>query len=159
MIYFLQRADGAIKIGSTRRYSSRKDTLQTEHGKLTLLGHMDGMLKEERTIQRQFSDCRIHRKAEWFNPTPELLDFIKQNTKPGLPPRDVVVAFDSDIEDMLRLLKETLQAPTISAALREALIKAYPGLPEAIVQTKKKAIEQQTMRESVLKVLLQAKDQ
>jgi len=80
MIYFLRRADGAIKIGTTEKYYARRSALAAEFGDLELLGMMEGGREAERTLHQQFSQVRITniRKTEWFLPSQELLDYISE---------------------------------------------------------------------------------
>lgn len=85
MIYFLQRADGAIKIGTTTQYHARLYALSLEFGKLNLLGLMDGDRSTERQIHRMFPDTRIE-GSEWFLESNELLEYIRLNTHLSLPP-------------------------------------------------------------------------
>ncbi len=59
MSYFLQRADGAIKIGTTREYYSRRATLASEHGQLELLGVMESGRDEEQNLHKQFPFAQI----------------------------------------------------------------------------------------------------
>lgn len=85
MIYFFQRADGDIKIGVTHDYHRRLQNLQTEHGKLTLLGLLDGGREAEEKLHYEFRAFRSHR--EWFSPDRSLLDFIAKNTHLNIPVR------------------------------------------------------------------------
>lgn len=81
MIYFLQRRDGAIKIGFTSsNVTRRKATLEVAHGKLENLGEMDGDLSVEKSIHARFADARIDSR-EWFYPTDELLAYIRKETR------------------------------------------------------------------------------
>jgi hypothetical protein len=73
-VYFAE-ADGRIKIGWSRKVSTRLAQLQTGSGvPIRLLGTMPGGLAVERRIHRQFAAARL--SGEWFTATPELLDFI-----------------------------------------------------------------------------------
>lgn len=82
MIYFLRRADGAIKIGTTRKYYTRQSSLTRQFGKLELLGVMEGNREQEQEIHERFAHIRLNNKhnTEWFQPRPELLDYIAENT-------------------------------------------------------------------------------
>jgi len=85
MIYFLQRADGAIKIGTTEQYYTRIYQLIREYGDLDLLGLMDGGREIERQVHERFSHVRVKR-TEWFMQSTDLLDYIRFNTHLQLPP-------------------------------------------------------------------------
>jgi T5orf172 domain len=74
-IYFLQRRDGLIKIGTTRDIGKRVRALQKSHGILAILKTIEGGLAEERAIHRRFK--RHHEFGEWFRPEAELLSFIE----------------------------------------------------------------------------------
>jgi hypothetical protein len=82
MIYFLRRVDGAIKIGTTKKYYTRQSSLTRQFGKLELLGVMEGNREQEHEIHGRFAHLRLNskRNTEWFQPHPELLDFIAENT-------------------------------------------------------------------------------
>jgi hypothetical protein len=82
MIYFVQvKPDGLIKIGTTIRLSVRLAQLQIEHGaKFTVLGILDGSYADESALHRQFLSLR--QQGEWFDPAPELLTFIADETRP-----------------------------------------------------------------------------
>lgn len=85
-VYFLQRDDGIIKIGTTTNYESRLVKLRNDYGNLTLLGLIEGDWQDEQRIHAQFRHLRAER-FEWFHPGEELLDFIK--TQKLLPPPEV----------------------------------------------------------------------
>lgn len=94
MIYFLRRADGAIKIGTTEKYYARRSALASEFGDLQLLGTMGGGREVERELHELFSQERIRskRKTEWFLPSQELLDYIaKHTTKEVQTARDTTI--------------------------------------------------------------------
>jgi hypothetical protein len=80
MIYFLRRVDGAIKIGTTEKYYTRQSSLTRQFGTLELLGVMEGNRKQEQEIHKRFAHIRLNNNTEWFQPQPELLDFIAENT-------------------------------------------------------------------------------
>lgn len=82
MIYFVRRKDGVIKIGFTAaNVARRKTTLEVAHGKLELLGEIDGGLDTEKSIHARFSDARIDDR-EWFRPTDELIAYIHEASHP-----------------------------------------------------------------------------
>jgi hypothetical protein len=81
VIYFIQDTHSkAIKIGISKNPKGRRSDLQTAHGsKLQLIGVMDGMRTEERKLHAQFSRL----EGEWFEPTYDLLEFIRANAISG----------------------------------------------------------------------------
>jgi hypothetical protein len=81
MIYFIRAGEaGAIKIGYTKSDANRRlYELQTSHPEpLRILGIMGGDCEAERSLHRRFA--KDHLRGEWFNPSPELLNFIESNT-------------------------------------------------------------------------------
>lgn len=85
IVYFLQRADGQIKIGTTTGYAVRLYELEREYGKLVLLGWMHGNRIQERQLHDQFDHLR--RDGEWFAPSPVLIEYIGQVKQEGDPPK------------------------------------------------------------------------
>lgn len=79
VVYFLQRADGDIKIGTTTDYAVRLAQLEHLHGEFRLLGLMEGARAEERRLHNQFAYCRRAR-TEFFEPHQNLLQFIQSET-------------------------------------------------------------------------------
>lgn len=77
MIYFVERADGLIKIGKAKNYRRRVGQLQSEYGQLKILGLIEGSYKEEKRLHAQFKSVRI--TGEWFNAEESLLSFIAEH--------------------------------------------------------------------------------
>lgn len=75
-IYFIQgEFGGLIKIGFTSNLSSRFHGLQcSSNTKLKLLASIIGEPDKELELHTKFDNFRKH--GEWFEPVPELLDFI-----------------------------------------------------------------------------------
>lgn len=95
IVYFLQRADGDIKIGYTSTYGfqRRMRALTREHGALKLLGVVPGHRDKEQSLHQRFNEyqrysARINPRwgraqpLEWFVPGEELLAFIAEHTQP-----------------------------------------------------------------------------
>jgi hypothetical protein len=87
MIYFLQRADGAIKIGLTtnkRTLDSRIIVLDKQFDGIRLFGVIPGFIKHERELHEKFSNYRIRMEpkrigyTEWFFPYDELTCYIQR---------------------------------------------------------------------------------
>lgn len=109
MIYFLRRADGAIKIGTTEKYYTRLSDLIKRHGDLELLGVMEGDREKEQEVHRRFAHARLNnkRKTEWFQSCQELLDYIAENTSPKVhTARDVTI----NLSDKTHLLLKSFQS-------------------------------------------------
>jgi len=76
IVYFVQRPDGAIKIGKTGNLKSRLQTLQSQLNQpITLLATIPGYTKLEYKLHKQFAYANICN--EWFLPVSELQNFIK----------------------------------------------------------------------------------
>lgn len=75
-IYFLQRADGLIKIGTTTNFQARLTALTKAHGMLGVIRIIHGDHKRERSLHAKFK--RFHEYGEWFRPERgALLDLIE----------------------------------------------------------------------------------
>ena len=82
VIYFVERkSDGAIKIGTSKKLSTRMKQIARKHGSLEILGIMSGSKKEERTIQRFFKSFKIEQgiNKEYFYPEAPIIRFIAKN--------------------------------------------------------------------------------
>lgn len=143
MIYFLRRANGDIKIGTTTRFYTRKGQLQGEHGPLELLGYMEGDAVAERELHARFSSLRRGR-GEWFAESAELLGFVRENAKQGTPQREtdpLSPIRTTPAENMAmslyaaRLTLETGRRYSQAQALRELLTRYRPDLLERARQT------------------------
>lgn len=75
MIYFVQRRDGLIKIGTTTNLETRLATLAKSHGPLSILRTIEGERRREREIQVDLT--AFHEFGEWFRPELDLLEYIK----------------------------------------------------------------------------------
>ena len=90
IVYYARRADGLIKIGTSRSPAVRFADLEREHGALVLLALHRGAHKEEHGMHRLFRDLRV--EGEWFRPGLPLMEFILKarvklamRTPAGLP--------------------------------------------------------------------------
>jgi hypothetical protein len=82
-VYFVQRPDGHIKIGVSCDTKKRVRGLETQGGHaLKHLGEMAGGLDAEGWLHDRFASAR--RIGEWFEPTEELLAFIRENAVRGM---------------------------------------------------------------------------
>lgn len=78
VVYFLQRKDLAIKIGTSTQYKTRKTSLETKHGKTLLIATVPGGYQLEKMIQDLHREDWI--EGEWYRPSLSLLNFISQVT-------------------------------------------------------------------------------
>ncbi len=82
LVYYLQRADGAIKIGMSGQLDRRIFKLTDVYGELTLLATEIGAKREEEARHREFwklrlpHDRRFDGGSEWFRPGQALLRHI-----------------------------------------------------------------------------------
>jgi hypothetical protein len=74
VVYYLLRADGLIKIGTTKNLPMRLANLQTEHGRLILLLTHCGDHKREHEMHQQFASDRV--EGEWFRASVALVSWI-----------------------------------------------------------------------------------
>lgn len=74
--YVLRESDGMIKIGTTRRPSSRFGTLKTEHGALRMLATHGGERQQEDDMHHKFRAFLVEGTREWFRPEPRLLRHV-----------------------------------------------------------------------------------
>lgn len=87
VIYYVRRADGLIKIGTTRELVNRMSSLQKEHGDLEVLLTHRGSYAREKELHGQFAGLRV--TGEWFRPERELLNWILVQRK---APADLAAA-------------------------------------------------------------------
>lgn len=82
MIYFIQAvAGGPIKIGKAVDVRRRLIQLQKQYSlQLTVLGVIEGYTQEEKSFHEMFAMSRV--RGEWFEQSPELIDFIQANSHP-----------------------------------------------------------------------------
>lgn len=66
IVYYLERADGLIKIGYTHSYPRRRQDLFARHSHLRLLAWELGSYHLERLRHSQFDGLRLDPIAEWF---------------------------------------------------------------------------------------------
>lgn len=79
-VYFVQSSiGGPVKIGRSSNPIARLSALQTAHPHpLRIIAKMAGGIEVERSLHRLFAASRIRPDGEWFNPTPDLVAFIKE---------------------------------------------------------------------------------
>lgn len=138
MIYFLKRADQLVKVGYTDNFKKRLYVLESEHGKLDLLGWMDGDRKLEKQLHARFDSDRA--TLEWFRQSDALLAFIAENTTTESP--EIIPTATIRISSTTRAVLDYIMAmgtiktgrtPTINEVLWEVLTKAYPEEVEKVL--------------------------
>lgn len=92
VVYYLQRENGDVKIGVSRRVETRMVALENEHGPLRLLALEYGGQTTERIRHKQFGHLRVG--GEWFDADAELLDHCYRIVKssPAFAPKTAPVA-------------------------------------------------------------------
>lgn len=86
VIYFLQREDKRIKIGTTGKYHQRLSALVAKYGALNLLGYADGGHSEEHALHVRFANYNTGEDGrEWFYPADELMTYIDTCTSKPNP--------------------------------------------------------------------------
>jgi hypothetical protein len=86
IVYYVQRKDGAVKVGTSRSAGQRFEQIEKQHGELRFLAYEDGDRKRETFMHDLFADTRLD--GEWFEPSTELVSYIKMIRKAclaGLP--------------------------------------------------------------------------
>lgn len=76
IVYYLQRENGDVKIGTTASYFRRRAALGPRHGPLALVAFEAGYFDLEAQRHAQFDHLRIDPVAEWFRLGDDLLDHI-----------------------------------------------------------------------------------
>lgn len=148
-VYFLRNPqNGLIKIGTTVNLYSRWSYLQKEQGtELELLGVLDGSLPEEQALHQRFASSRVKRGArgwrlEWFRDTPELREYIRQNTHLDTPHRPgrkvkrcvIDIKIDSEVKQQLRNAMTIHGFKTYSDTIDWLITTCYPEVDEVIRQ-------------------------
>lgn len=76
VVYFFQRGDGLIKIGTTRNLKNRWGAIENGAGPIKLLALISGSYLTESKLHSRFAHARQF--GEWFSPTDEMLDLIEK---------------------------------------------------------------------------------
>lgn len=79
IVYYVQRPDGMIKIGTSRVAGSRLGAVGREHGRLLLMAFHTGARAEEAAVHRKFKS--LHIGGEWHRPELPLLEHIAKVRK------------------------------------------------------------------------------
>lgn len=139
-VYFIQSGqDGPIKIGFTQNVLSRFRALHTSSPlALRLLGAIPGSRATEKELHRRFSSERIRLNAEWFTPSPELLEMIQTAEMPlefdqnGIP---LTRPPKAPPEKKLKPAREP--KPVIEKSKKSRIrktVKTYMGRPEDLLK-------------------------
>lgn len=76
VVYYVRRANGDIKIGTSKQFDARLIALIREHGDLEVLAIEPGYYDHEADRHDEYRDVRIRPDREWFRPSAELLAHI-----------------------------------------------------------------------------------
>lgn len=80
VVYFIQAADGPIKIGHAVNVENRLIRLQIGNAQpLKLLGVKQGGVAIEKSYHQRFNEHRI--RGEWFHPHPDILNEVRGRNK------------------------------------------------------------------------------
>ena len=88
IVYYVQRPDGMIKIGTSRAAGSCLGAVARQHGQLVTMAFHTGARAEEAAVHRTFK--ALHIGGEWFRPEMALLEHIAKvrKTMGNLVPED-----------------------------------------------------------------------
>ena len=75
VVYYVQRGDGAIKVGTSDHLAARLRHLRSSHGPLQLLATERGSFTKEEERHTQFADDALG--GEWFSPSPALMAHVE----------------------------------------------------------------------------------
>jgi len=81
VVYFVQRHDGAVKIGFTSDLPRRLREVRNEHGPVRRLATAPGSSVAEAALHQRFAAFRI--EGEWFQPDPSILAFAAETAERG----------------------------------------------------------------------------
>lgn len=137
MIYFLQRADGAIKIGVTDNFQARLSNLMYEYGDLDLLGLMDGSFSEEKALHFQFMDKNL--SGEWFQDCDEIRAYVSQNATLVLPKTSMKsIRLSESSWAILSLLGEVMDK-SLSDTIITVVKEKYPDIMDEHLRRQQQA--------------------
>ena len=114
IVYYLQRADGLIKIGTTKGLAKRLTDLRREHGDLRILLTHRGDRTRETAMHHRFAELRV--QGEWFQPGQALLSWILE-VRQRRPNQKTVLPGTIPLEDLMALAASVTseEAPEIAA--------------------------------------------
>lgn len=81
IVYFVQRLDGAVKIGFTSDLSRRLREVRRDHGDVRTLATAPGAGVAEGVLHRRFAAFRV--EGEWFSPDAAILTFATETAERG----------------------------------------------------------------------------
>ena len=98
IIYFIQRSNGDVKIGTTINVNKRLVKLRSEHGTIELLGIIEGGQAKEKILHWCLSDFQAD--GEWFAMSPTIKSIIgKYATMPNINKPRIKVKEVDNIDD------------------------------------------------------------
>lgn len=157
MIYFLRNPrSGLVKIGCTINYHMRLSQLIAQHGDLELIGLMQGDLRTEKWLHRQFGDIHVYTPGqgnEWFKDTDVLRQFVRRHARMNIPEKvssETVISVDDDVREWLGVLKDVYECSNLSDTLRRVICTVHPNIQEIAARFHRKGVD----RDAVLSDLL-----
>lgn len=106
IIYFIQRGDGLVKIGTTTSLKQRLAAIRQKNGKLSFLGYIEGGFAREKVLHWCFRSDNVF--GEWFNPTDELMGLIELHAEKVTPSIEAIKAGSAKKRFTLDLTDEQL---------------------------------------------------
>lgn len=125
LVYFARRADGAIKIGTTRHLPTRLKSLRRRFGEVDVIATYPGDSRSEASLHRELAAHRLD--GEWFSPVADVVSASQR----GDPANEGMA-----IDDFLRI--EQLTAGDVRAVTRTMLAGAIAGA--GVCETRSEAI-------------------
>ena len=75
-VYFVERFDGLVKIGTTKNLIRRMKELRRKYGQMEFLGVIEGGYECEQHVHKLFKEARV--EGEWFKRTRTLHTYIRE---------------------------------------------------------------------------------
>lgn len=150
MIYFVQRADGKVKIGYTDFYKRRLSELENEYGRLIGLGIMDGSLKDESRLHAEFSADGGRR--EWFRPSDRLLAYIAENASPisGFGSDVMSVKLPTNVHSAILIMQQRYSVNGVKPTMQAALTRFIQQHDPEVFEQAKRVV---ALREQIANIL------
>lgn len=113
MIYFLRRADGRIKLGTTTHISNRYWSHVKQYGELVMLGVHEGGADKESELLDLFRNDVVEGR-EWLRPSDRVMAYIAENTRPftvrrqpGTVPMKTISVYPNTLAIISRVMRDS----------------------------------------------------
>jgi len=116
VVYYVQRPDGMIKIGTSRAPGVRLESIGRKHGALLVMALHSGAHAEESAVHRRFN--ALHIGGEWFRPELPLLEHINDVRKrmSNVVPEDDDLPPRMNRPEFSRLVRQAKEAAAANPA-------------------------------------------